>query len=511
MGKRKRSTFFLPVAGLCLITGLSSQSSSIHQEAFRPQKPLQYEARVTVKLIQIIVLDKQGKPVTDLKKEGFVLTDNGQKKEITDFEKHILTGPAIKTEPQPSAERIVQTTLSPAAQVTVMTRKFFLFFDFAFNNQKGINKSKEAALHFIDTELIPDDEVGLLSYSILKGLSIHEYLTTNHRKVREAAEALNAKAIAGRAEDIEEECWRRAEESGSGVYQKSFSQLDAERQESKNQAQNFILKITALAKALRYVPGQKHLVLFSTGVPSSLLCGNQMTRQETSRIVDRQIQYKYDAGDNVLLTQNEKMLKELAAGLWIFLEMNAPSDIYSSGPMSVPMPNFHPAVSFEGQLNLRFGSETIGLFQYGPAHTSGDVVICFPARGVAFIGDLVFVHHDLLIQRHKGGYSFGLVTTLSIFLKTQPEIRTFIPSHADPIDRDELGAIVRSIEEIQVKVLAMVDEGKTLEDVKKAFQISEAPKGAGNWVWPRLAATVYQELTERRMPEKIPTVERRDR
>lgn len=202
--------------------------------------------------------------------------------------------------------------------------------------------------------------------------------------------------------------------------------------------------------------------------------------------------------------------QELAAGLWTFLEMNAPSDIYSSGPTSMPMPDFHPAVSFGGQLNIRFGSETIELFQYGPAHTSGDVVIWFPARGVAFIGDLVFVHHDPLIQRHKGGYSFGLVTTLSSFLKTRPEIRTFIPGHADPIDRDELGAIVRSIEEIQAKVLVMVDEGKTLEDVKKAFQISEAPKGAGNWVWPRLAATVYQELTERRMPEKMPTIERRD-
>jgi cyclase len=202
--------------------------------------------------------------------------------------------------------------------------------------------------------------------------------------------------------------------------------------------------------------------------------------------------------------------EELAAGMLTFLEMNAPSEIYSPGPTSMPMPNFQPSVSFERQLNLRFGSETIELFQYGPAHTSGDVVICFPARGVAFIGDLVFVHHDPLVQRHKGGYSFGLVTTLSIFLKTQPEIQTFIPSHADPINRDELGAIVRSIEEIQAKVLAMVDEGKTMEDVKKAFQISEAPKGAGNWVWPRLAATVYQELTERRMPEKTPTIERRN-
>jgi glyoxylase-like metal-dependent hydrolase (beta-lactamase superfamily II) len=199
-----------------------------------------------------------------------------------------------------------------------------------------------------------------------------------------------------------------------------------------------------------------------------------------------------------------KCRQELAGGYWTFLEMNAPSDIYSLGPTSRAMPHFDPAVSFEGQLNVRFGSEAIELFQHGPAHTSGDVIISFPARGLAFIGDLVFVAHDPLIQSEKGGYSFGLVRTLSILLKIQPEIRTFIPSHADPIGREELGAILQSIEDIQAAVQAMVDQGKTLADVKRAFCIYNPPKGAGNWLWPSLAVTVYRELTERRMPEMMP-------
>jgi len=203
--------------------------------------------------------------------------------------------------------------------------------------------------------------------------------------------------------------------------------------------------------------------------------------------------------------------RELAVGMWTLLEMNAPSDIYSSGSTSMPMPNFAPAVSFEGQLNLRFGSETIEFFSYGPAHTSGDVVISFPARGVAFIGDLVFVHHEPLIQSLKGGYSFGLVTKLSILLNTRPEIRTFIPGHADPIDREELRTIVRSIEETQAKVMGMVDEGKTLADVKKAFHVFDPPKGDGNWVWPSLAMTSFRELTERRIVGQTTNVKEKDR
>jgi VWFA-related protein len=309
---RKIAKFQLPLffAGLCLIAGPPSQSSPASQELTQLQKPLQHEVSVTLKLVQVYVTDKKGKPVRDLQKSDFVVFDNGQKKEITDFEKHILTGPASKVEPQPPEEKIIPTPIPPAAQVTVMTRKFFFFFDFAFNNQKGINKAKEAALHFIDTALIPGDQVGLLSYSMLKGISIHEYLTTNHRKVREAIEVINAKDIAGRAEDIEEEYWRRAQEGASQSeearrYQKSASQLNMERQESKNQALNFILKMTALAKALRYVPGQKNLILFSTGITSSLIYGNRLERQ-----VD---QKKIDAGDYVLHTQNEEMLKELTA------------------------------------------------------------------------------------------------------------------------------------------------------------------------------------------------------
>jgi VWFA-related protein len=309
---RKITKFPLPLffAGLCLIAGPPSQSSSASQEAAQLQKPLQHEVSVTLKLVQVYVTDKKGRPVQDLQKSDFSVYDNGQKKEIADFEKHILTGPASKVEPQPPEEKIIPTPIPPAAQVTVMTRKFFFFFDFAFNNQKGVNKAKEAALHFIDTALIPGDQVGLLSYSMLKGISIHEYLTTNHGKVREAVEVINAKDIAGRAEDIEEEYWRRAQEGTpkdeeARRYQKSASQLNMERQESKNQALNFILKMTALAKALRYVPGQKHLILFSTGIPSSLIYGNRLERQADQK--------KIDAGDYVLHTQNEEMLKELTA------------------------------------------------------------------------------------------------------------------------------------------------------------------------------------------------------
>ena len=71
--------------------------------------------------------DKKGKPVQDLQKSDFIVYDNGQRKEITDFEKHILNRPPVKAEPQPAEEKIVPTTLPPADQIVpAITRKFFL-------------------------------------------------------------------------------------------------------------------------------------------------------------------------------------------------------------------------------------------------------------------------------------------------------------------------------------------------------------------------------------------------
>jgi VWFA-related protein len=304
-------------AGPRVLPGTTSVAKARHltsQDIIRFQKPIEHNVAVTLKLVQVYVSDKKGKAVTDLRKEDFKVTDNGSPVTITEFEKHALQPPAG---PQNLLDKL-------APPVRTMTRKFFLFFDFAFNNQRGIKKSKEAARHFIERELKPGDEVGLLSYSTLGGLAIQEFLTIDHRKVRDAVDALSVKRLAGRAGDIEEQYWRQATE---GTPPKS-SLNDPEmvysnpkippvynwrRQESKSVSENFILKLTSLAEALRYVPGQKHIVLFTTGVASSLIYGNQEGDPAESVLIGRNSRSKFDTGDHILRTQNEELLKQLSA------------------------------------------------------------------------------------------------------------------------------------------------------------------------------------------------------
>jgi cyclase len=171
------------------------------------------------------------------------------------------------------------------------------------------------------------------------------------------------------------------------------------------------------------------------------------------------------------------------------LEMNVDPGIYNTARAERA---FRPAEVFSGRFRFMFGEDVVELLNFGAAHTGGDTIVIFPASGVAFIGDLVFGERDPLIQDQKGGYSFGLVRALSILLN-RPELSIYVPSHAEPLNRGELRGILRKIEEIQTRVIAMVDAGKSLEDVKQAFGVADARDGY--WRWPSLAVAVYQELT----------------
>jgi cyclase len=137
--------------------------------------------------------------------------------------------------------------------------------------------------------------------------------------------------------------------------------------------------------------------------------------------------------------------------------------------------------------------ERIDLFYFGPAHTDGDVVVYFPDEKVAFIGDLIFIGRDPLIHRHKNGSSFGLVKVLNAILNLDTEI--FVHGHGDLATKKDILGVIQSVEEKQIRIQALVKEGKTLEQVKKIFNIEDRP---GGMRWMSLVEVIYFELTQKR-------------
>lgn len=154
-----------------------------------------------------------------------------------------------------------------------------------------------------------------------------------------------------------------------------------------------------------------------------------------------------------------------------------------------------PNITFSDKLSLYpdgiLRGTRIDLIYFGPAHTDGDAVVYFPDEKVAFIGDLIFINRDMLIHRHKNGSSFGLVKVLKAILKLDVEI--FVHGHGDPATKKDIQNLIQSIEEKQIKIQTLVKEGKTLEQVKKIFNIEDR-----GMRWPSLVEVIYLELTEKK-------------
>ncbi len=235
------------------------------------------EVTVTLKLLQAYVTTKAGKPVTDLTAGDFEITDNGKVMPVTHFESHILGTDDIAS--------------GAPVEMAQLKRQFFLFFDFAFTDFRSSRRARDAALEFIDQNIRPGDLLGLLSYSPIRGLTIHEYLTENHDRVRSIVEAFGLRAATGRGESLTnflyaDELRHMQDEEltyDQGTIEGFFENQaraqvggvvdDGRRQGYAQEAKQFSQTFANLARALRYVPGWKNLILFSAGISRALIQG----------------------------------------------------------------------------------------------------------------------------------------------------------------------------------------------------------------------------------------------
>ncbi len=151
--------------------------------------------------------------------------------------------------------------------------------------------------------------------------------------------------------------------------------------------------------------------------------------------------------------------------------------------------------SKKSSMDIKIGNETVQLYFFGPAHTSGDLVVYFPAEKVAFLGDLVFVGRDPLIHRVKGGSSIGLLETLKCIVDLDADI--YLTGHSDPLNKKDVQSAYTSIAEKHDKVKAMVAEGKSLDEIKKSFGIQDAPSQPGRMSFMNLVEVIYLDLTEK--------------
>jgi len=232
--------YFLFITAVLLIV---SAGNNLGFQEMGAQKELQHEVAVTLKLIQVYVTDQEGKPVTDLMKEDFVLRDNGELKTITDFETHFIFLEQKRSTPTRVAEEPFQPEPPPMVH---LSRKFFLFLDIQRNDPIGVLKAKRVARYFVENQIQPGDEVGVFSFQPSAGFVLHEYLTADKERMYRAIKK-------ARAFPVVVEYFIPMNTEGP-----SWSEL-------AKPLSIFFYALEDLSQSLQYIAGIKNIILFSRG------------------------------------------------------------------------------------------------------------------------------------------------------------------------------------------------------------------------------------------------------
>lgn len=258
------------------------------------------------------------------------------------------------------------------------------------------------------------------------------------------------------------------------------------------------LKTQRVRGALHQVSGGGGNTFFYVGAGEVLIVDAKMTTQAAAQVLAAIRKVTDKPVRRLVLTHSDRDhvngLAGYPAGLTVISHANARQDIAQANAASadkLPLPN----ETFSTRMTLHLGDVEVQLLHFGPAHTNGDVAVYFHSEKAVIVGDLVFVGRDPLIHAHKKGTSFGLVGVLKSLLPLDADL--FLSGHSDGVDRKTVEALAADIQQKQAKVKALLREGKTLDEVKKAFGLSASPS-APRPRWPSLVEIIYRELQEKK-------------
>jgi len=155
---------FRPLVGLILVSvcfGVSrlpaAQSAQDLIVQQTPRTPV-FRGRTTVVPIDVRVLDKNGKPVTDLKAEDFTITENKVTQKVEYFSANALAAG------NPEADAVVRPMNAPAAGLAPANRRLFLIL-LGRGRLQEPSKGMDATLRFVKERLLPQDQVAIMAWN----------------------------------------------------------------------------------------------------------------------------------------------------------------------------------------------------------------------------------------------------------------------------------------------------------------------------------------------------------
>jgi cyclase len=132
-----------------------------------------------------------------------------------------------------------------------------------------------------------------------------------------------------------------------------------------------------------------------------------------------------------------------------------------------------PVITFNDRMTFHFNDDTIRVLHIPRAHTDGDAMFYFEKADVLHAGDVFVLYGYPFIDLSSGGKVAGMIAGLDqILAMTGPETLV-IPGHGPVVKRERVQAFREMLANSRARVLKLMGEGKTLEQVIAAKPLTD--------------------------------------
>ena len=183
----------------------------------------------------------------------------------------------------------------------------------------------------------------------------------------------------------------------------------------------------------------------------------------------------------------------------------------STGPQAVPFALWPTKTFAFHQYSMYLNGEGIQVIHMPAAHTDGDTIVFFRRGDVIATGDIIDTTRWPAIDIKRGGTVQGVLDALNrlmdmailnVPLQWKPDRTLLVPGHGFVYDKLDLLEYRDAVTVVRDRVQDLLNEGKTLAQVKAANPTlgyrSQYGTDTGPWTTDMLVETIYNELAAKK-------------
>ncbi len=154
-------------------------------------------------------------------------------------------------------------------------------------------------------------------------------------------------------------------------------------------------------------------------------------------------------------------------------------------------------ITFDSSMQFHINDQKIELVHVGPAHTTGDTAVIFRGVNAVHMGDVFNNAGYPFIDADNGGDIDGMIAFCQAVHDAIDDETKVVPGHGPVTTRAKLARYIEVLTIVRGRIQALIDEGKSLEDIVAAKPTAEFDEEfkANAFMVPSFLSRVHASLT----------------